>query len=272
MRRKRVIENGGKPDESGYGFLRFEKERYIFRNARHINSHIRSDAVLFPGCNFLSYYPKTLKVLFESLNEKKPMGILYDCCGKPIDDLGEKAKADAIAYRLNVTLNAAGVKEIVMVCPNCISFLKDKLDAKIVSVYAKLKELGPEDGIVNSEVNEFEDGEINIFPPCPDRRSKELLSDISEFLPKQYRTVDEVQCCGFGGCAGIKEPGLAKALPNSIKEKCGSKVYTYCATCSGSLKTAGCKEVWHVLTKILKTNEEPDVRHSLLNRLSGILK
>ena len=52
------------------------------------------------------------------------MGVLFDCCGKPVSELGLEEQEGKIIRRLNERLRAADIQEIVMLCPNCYYFLK----------------------------------------------------------------------------------------------------------------------------------------------------
>ena len=70
------------------------------------------------------------------------MGVLFDCCGKPVAELGLKRDEEEIAGRINENLRKAGAEEAVMLCPNCYEFLKDKLEVKVISIYEKLARLG----------------------------------------------------------------------------------------------------------------------------------
>ena len=56
--------------------------------------------ILFPGCNFPSFYPKTMKKLVKLLKEHG-IGVAYDCCGKPIAELGLEADEKRIIQRIN---------------------------------------------------------------------------------------------------------------------------------------------------------------------------
>ena len=69
-----------------------EKANYIFRNYKHVTS----GRVVFTGCNFPSYFPKTTKYLADLLEKKAGIGIIYDCCGKPIAELGLEKEEQAI--------------------------------------------------------------------------------------------------------------------------------------------------------------------------------
>ena len=66
-----------------------EKKDYIYKNYRNATGK----CILFPGCNFPSFYPKTMKKLVKLLKEHG-IGVAYDCCGKPIAELGLEAALD----------------------------------------------------------------------------------------------------------------------------------------------------------------------------------
>ena len=137
IRRQQVKEAGGRIPEKGYGMLLWEKEDYKFR--RYTGT---GKTALFFGCNFPSFYPETTRYLGKLLAEKADAFSVFDCCGKPIAELGLEEKETVILERLNKKLLEAGVREVVMVCPNCYAFLKDKLSVPVISIYEKLQELG----------------------------------------------------------------------------------------------------------------------------------
>ena len=107
-RRELVTANKGKVAADGYDMLIKEKQNYIFRNYRNLTS----GSVLFPGCNFPSFYPQTTKKLSALLKKEAGIGTVYDCCGKPIAELGLKAQEEKIIERMNRELKEAGVKAI----------------------------------------------------------------------------------------------------------------------------------------------------------------
>lgn len=204
MRRRQVKENGNKLKASGYEMLIKEKENYIFKNYKNGNTK----SVLFPGCNFPSFYPETTKYLVQKLQEAG-IGVVYDCCGKPIAELGMEQSEKIIIERLNRRLQDAGIEELIMLCPNCYMFLKPYLDVRMVSIYDKLQELG---------WGRMVEEDVTIFPPCPDRESKEILEGMRPFLKGKVELVDNVQCCGLGGCAARNESELVEEMIEDIKK------------------------------------------------------
>lgn len=252
MRRRQTEENGGKPPGKGYGMLLKEKRRYQFRN----DQNQTGKTILFPGCNFPAYYPQTTKYLAELLWKKAGIGVVFDCCGKPIAELGMRRDEERIIGELNDRFTRAGIEEVIMVCPNCYDFLKGKLQARIVTIYEKLKELG-----LGRELS----GDIRLYLPCPDRSSGEFLAKIEDFLTREPDVVRDVQCCGLGGCGRVLEPQIAQEMLQTLQP--GEKIYTYCASCCGAFTRRGDLCVRHVLAEILGINEQADAKNALLNRM-----
>jgi Fe-S oxidoreductase len=149
-----------------------------------------------------------------------------------------------------------------MVCPNCYEFLKGRLEARVVSIYEKLTELGLGDRITGGSF---------VFMPCPDRESGELLSQIEcGFAENKYECIETVQCCGLGGNAGVLESELAQNMASGLKDK--GTVCVYCASCAGKLKRDGVRDVRHILAEILGTHEDPDTGKSMINRIFTKMK
>ena len=119
LREERVKADGGKVKEAGYGMLIAEKKDYLFKNYK--NGQKKS--VLFPGCNFPSFFPKTTDYLISLLAEKADMGVVFDCCGKPVLELGMAKDSEQGMEKLKSRLLAAGAEELVVLCPNCYYFL-----------------------------------------------------------------------------------------------------------------------------------------------------
>lgn len=253
MRRVQVQQDDGVFVNKKYKRTISEKEDYQYRNYKHITEK----SILFPGCNFPSVYPKTTKKLAELLQEAAGIGIIYECCGKPIADIGMKEKEGKIVQGIEERLLTANVTEVITLCPNCYEYLKKNISIEVVNIYEKLRELELGDKISGGEL---------LFRPCPDREKKEWLSDIEYFMESSCSLIENIQCCGLGGNGGVLEPELAKGFAVELKDISGI-IYTYCGSCSGNLTRNGCKQVRHVLPEILGTHEKPDTIKSLINRM-----
>lgn len=252
MRREQVERQGGRLREKGTGLLLLEKKRYLYKNYRNQTE----GTVLFPGCNFPSFYPQTTKYLAGLLRRKAGIGIVFDCCGKPLAELGLMAEEERIIRELDARFRDSGIREIIALCPNCFHFLKDRLQVKVTGIYEKLGELG-----LGKQIEE----ELSVFLPCPDRAGRELLGQISCFLDNPPVLCGQGQCCGLGGGASFRERELSDRMAGELR---GEKhLAVYCASCAGNLIRKGCGDTEHILVKILGTGEKADTAHSLANRI-----
>ncbi len=263
MRTEIVCENSGKLQ--GYWALRLEKNNYKFKNYRKG----KKKSVLFPGCNYPSLFPKTLEKLM-GLMQQHEVGVVFDCCGKPIAELGLQKEENAIIEALTRRLQENEIEEMIVLCPNCYYYLAEKISIPVVSIYEKL----PEFGIKYPPAAIKKD--FHLFLPCPDRKSKQLLSSIQPFLPGQIHEIQEIQCCGLGGAAPAKESQYTAVLTERLRvykqtKQC-ENIYVYCASCAGSFKRKKIEGVHHVLSDILQTNEQADSTHSLYNRVKCVWK
>ena len=255
LRRDSVADNGGKIAEKGYTALIAEKKDYLFRNEKKAGKK----SVLFPGCNFSSFFPETTAYLTKLLKETADIGVLYDCCGKPVSELGLAKEAAQSLDGLRQRMEKLGIEEIIVLCPNCYHFLQPRLDIPVVSIYEKLRELG-----LGRKITE---DKVHLFVPCPDKATLELERSILPFVDGEWENIRGIQCCGLGGCAAGKEPEISGSFAAKLKEKNLPNVYTYCASCAGKFRRGGVENVHHVLVEILGTNEKAEQSfRSLWNR------
>ena len=255
LRTKIVEDGGGKLPDNSYDGLVLEKSPYKFANYRHANKN----SVLFTGCNFPSFYPETTEKLVAAF-KKHGVGVIYDCCGKPIEELGLVEEAAGIIARINEKLKAAGVEQVVMACPNCYYFLKGRIDAEVVSVYEKMKELGMG--------TTFKKDRIPVFYPCPDREDKKFMEDMRDFLDGEIvDAFSDVQCCGLGGCAAGKQADVVQKLVDKVKASDETELYAYCASCICSFRRRGYEEAKHILALLMEVDEKvPLGKTPILNR------
>lgn len=254
--RQEIVEKGGgKLPDNSYDGLLLEKSPYKFANYRHASKK----AVFFTGCNFPSFFPETTDKLVEEF-KKRDVGVVYDCCGKPIEELGLKEEAAGIIERINNRLKVAGVEQVVMACPNCYYFLQGRLAAEIVSVYDKMAELGIGEG--------FEKERIPTYYPCPDRNDRSFAKGLEHFVKgEMVDAFSHVQCCGLGGCAAGKEADVAQALTDLVKASDEDELYTYCASCICSFRRRGYEKAKHILPILMGIDEKvPLGKTPILNR------
>ena len=254
LRTEGIRQNGGRPENlSDYPAL-LKKRNLLYRN----NRHAKGESLVFFGCNFPAFYPKTTKYLVELFKEK---GIPYsfDCCGKPLHDLGLMEDADFVIKRLENLIRKKGIREVIMVCPNCYYFLRDKVSVPVTTIYEKLGQMGI--GLFGLSSGQF-------FLPCPDREEKKILQDIEGLSNTSLKELPFSMCCGLGGSAYSKERDLATGFAKQIKNLKGEDpLYVYCASCGGNLSRQGIRDVRHVLSELLGVCEAADFSHQTGNRM-----
>ncbi len=272
--------------EKGYGLMVLEKDNYKFRswskkpsglkeNKKILRTKIvgtkneineMGNSLIFPGCNFMSFFPKTTDRL-QKIAEDNGYFIAGDCCSKPLYEVGLTEKARKNTDKLKENLKKRNISEIICVCPNCFYFFRTmglQKEFSIVMIYDKLsglKDSQSEDGMLH--INK--DTEIKtMYLPCPDYKSHEILSEVLRLTGENPEIINDVICCGAGGGAFMKDKDVTEGLSESMGKY--SDVFTYCATCTGTFKRQGVS-VNHVLPYLLGSPEEPDTEKSLINRM-----
>ena len=253
MRRERASSEEKTSIERTYKGLISEKRDYRFRNWKNVSK----GSVFFPGCNFPSMYPKTNAALVK-LFSKHGIGTVYECCGKPIAELGLADDEERILDNIRKRLNDAGVNEIITACPNCWDFFGDRLGVRVRSVYDKISELGEGKTLK---------GDMKFYLPCPDRYEQKWIEEIKPFINGTVTINDSVQCCGLGGSAMKHEKELADGFVQKLGESTDYKLFTYCASCTGRFRRGGLRSIDHVLPLIMGTDEQPDTTKSYINRV-----
>ncbi len=239
---------------SGYQVLRGEKVNYKFKNYKRVKK-----SVLFLGCNYPSLFPDTASQLIKIMDEAG-IGSVFDCCGKPIMELGLESEAKKIIEKLNQKFHKHGIEELVVVCPNCYYYLRDKIEIPIVNIYEKLIE-------INSDIQAIEvEDAAQVFVPCPDRKEEKWLGDIQRLTQLRLPKVEGIQCCGLGGVASSSEPEYPEIMAGKLKER-NRETYVYCASCAGSFTRNGIENVYHILNEIVGSTEAPDIKSSMINRM-----
>lgn len=239
--------------EKTYKGVFSEKRNYKFRNWKHITE----GSVFFPGCNFPSLFPKTAAKASQIFAEHG-IGTVYDCCGKPIAELGCLDDENRIIDEIKAKLQENNITEIILACPNCRGHFGDRLGIKVTGIFAKLKELG---------IGQMYEGDVKFFVPCPDREMKKWVDEISPFINGNISYVEGIQCCGLGGNAIAAEPKISREFTEKFKANESEHVYTYCASCTGRIKRNGFDSIDHIITKVLGTDEKPDTSISYVHRV-----
>ncbi|MBQ6900451.1 MAG: TIGR04282 family arsenosugar biosynthesis glycosyltransferase [Firmicutes bacterium] len=241
--RARQTELEKKEPGKGYDGILFEKNPYKFAGYKKG----KGETVIFPGCNFPAFFPETMDKI-EEIAEKNGFGVIYDCCQKPVRELGMLEAADNNLQRLRKYIKENDVKEIVTMCPNCYHTLKSYVDIPVRSIYSKLLEIG--------EGQTIKCDKMPVYLPCPERSDNGFMADIEKFVDGHIEfAYKEVECCGLGGCAGIKEPEIAEKMVGKAISK-EQPLYTYCASCISNFRRKGKEDSYHILPMILGVDEK----------------
>ena len=257
LRRERVTGGEKQSVEKKYKSLIREKRDYIYRNWKNATS----GTVFFPGCNFPSMYPKTNSEIVRLLRDHG-IGTVYECCGKPIAELGLEDDEVRIIEKIRGKLSENNINEIVTACPNCRDFFGDRLGVRVTSIFSKFTELG---------LGKAVDGDFAFYVPCPDRTARKWIEEIRPFINGKIDCIEGVQCCGLGGSAAVSEPDITDTFTENLRnitaEAGDSEIVTYCASCTGRFRRSGFGSIDHFLTRVMGTDEAPDTKKSYLNRV-----
>ena len=261
----------------------FEKTNYVFKNWHHAGA----GTVVFPGCGFTSFFPKTLAALKDALRPSPDVSFAIDCCGLPLLGLKGPEAYRAELSRVEGRLVHLGAREVVPLCPNCGSAFSEALDRPVsqITIYALLREFS-ERGVVNC-AHIAEPGAV--FVPCPDRAHREWLDDLAYFLKPSVFVSECSACCGAAFELSQPEASFvaAKRVLESAACECACAgvdepvLYVYCASCAGKLERArrrcsdglaGSVRVVHVLSALMGVDEMPAISTTVVNRAKAAIR
>ena len=261
----------------------FEKTNYLFKNWRYASA----GTVVFPGCGFTSFFPKTLAALKDALRPVPGVSFAIDCCGLPLEGLKGPEAYRAELSRVEERLVRVGAREVVPLCPNCGSAFAEALGRSVsqVTIYAFLREL-TERGLIDC-ARVVTPGAV--FVPCPDRAHREWLDDLAYFLEPSIFVSECSACCGAAFELSRPEASMtaAKRVLETAARECACAgvdepvLYVYCASCAGKLERArrqcsgglaGSVRVVHVLSALMGVDEVPTVSTTVLNRAKAAIR
>jgi Fe-S oxidoreductase len=196
------------------------------------------DTVLFPGCALPGTRPRVVEALHAHLAKSVAhLGLVLSCCAKPSHDLGRSAFFVDRFGALREGLLAAGVRRVLVACPNCQAmFTRYGEGLACGSVYEFMAENGAPPGLRESRA-------ATIHDPCPTRAmparsaavralARGLGLTLSEMPSREARTI----CCGEGGGVGLAAPELAgQWTARRVEEAAGRLLLTSCAGCAAYL-------------------------------------
>ncbi|MFQ5762485.1 MAG: (Fe-S)-binding protein [Candidatus Bathyarchaeia archaeon] len=211
-----------------------------------------SSTVFFPGCSMATFSPKLTRAVFKRISSNiESLGLVIDCCHKPIRDLGLQKRYEDAVNVLDKKLDEMNASKVITACPMCHSTLTDCLRNKeVVTVYELLNE---SDIQTTNEV-------VTIHDSCADRDKGVVGSKVRGIL-KGFNIVEMEHsreksiCCGAGGLMSAVDQDLALSLVKTrldeAKATNASNLVVYCVTCANMLQAQPSSvKVTHVLNMI----------------------
>lgn len=236
-------EQGGGEFRQHAGLLRYES---LGTSPRFSWSGLPAgcDTVFFPGCAMSGSRARRVIQTYQHLRTMIPtLGLVLDCCTKPSHDLGRRRYFHRLFGALRGSLEARGVRTVLVACPSCYRVWSDYGGSIAVrSVYEQLAAGPPVHRAGREEV-------LTMHDPCPTRNDTGVHLAVRSMLTAMGFTVQEMKhhgrktvCCGEGGAACHVAPAMAGNWTLiRASEADGRQIITYCAGCTsflGRLTTA----------------------------------
>ncbi|MCX8030413.1 MAG: (Fe-S)-binding protein [Thermodesulfovibrionales bacterium] len=226
----------------------------------------KSQVLFYPGCAVQYIFPQIGEALVRILNYYDVSVLVPDlnrCCGVPAASMG-----DLELYKKMVNENldffeSTKMPIIITCCPTCEYGLKDlgfritgrAFSGKIIDILIFLEENLELDIVTSLK------GKMSLHLPCHyDTHKSNLPSKfLNDHIKADYVTLDNQDCCGFGGTFNLKFYKKSKAisLPKAeeIKAKKIDYLFTPCPGCIMQLTDAlisaqANTEVFHPIEKI----------------------
>jgi fumarate reductase (CoM/CoB) subunit B len=248
----------------------------IYRDTYHIDYRDlvkdKCETLFFPGCAQASYAPEMTRASFDWLSEGSgTVGLLPDCCGLPLVQMGAAGRAAQYMATLRQSVNATGARRIVTVCPTCHCHLQGQpwlAGTEVVSLYQLMAEVG-----VRAPASRLR--KMTIHDSCPERWVK--LGGYTRKILGNYDVVEMVHsgvetiCCGAGGLVGIADPAScfrqAEVRMAEFRQVSAARCITYCMTCALTLSAAAPDKVRHILELVFNL----PVDYAEIQRRSGAM-
>jgi len=205
------------------------------------------ETVLFPGCAFPGTRPDRTKEIFERLRKEDPcLGIVLDCCGRISQGLGRDAFSRAMMDEMGAYLVEHGVREVIVVCPNCYDMFKEYGTGLHVRMVYEVLPMAQDASSGNRR-------EVVLHDPCGTRFHSDCHDAVRRHLDRagvvfhdMDRTREQTLCCGSGAGVDVLSPDLAgRWTERTAAEVKGRMVATYCAGCARKMDAHS--ETVHVL-------------------------
>ncbi|MBW6521454.1 MAG: (Fe-S)-binding protein [Desulfoarculaceae bacterium] len=206
------------------------------------------ETVFFPGCSLPGTRPEATWWLYRQLSKQVPhLGVILDCCHKPSHDLGRHPFFVDQFKAINDRLMTAGVRQIIVACPNCYKIFQEYASGISVSTAWELLA----ESLPDLHLSAITPVQVTLHDPCPLRDNQDIQQAVRSLISGQGLKIREMRhskkrtvCCGEGGSVGSVHPELASRWGKIRRQEAGDDpVITYCAGCAGFLSRAGIKTI-----------------------------
>lgn len=199
----------------------------------------------FPGCSMMGYSPELILRVYRWLKKADPsIGLVSGCCGHPTLALDDMARFEAYQRKVGGEMRRAGLKKLIVCCPNCEETLRNIKWLTVRSIWSMLDE-------ANFTVDASGDAKYVLHDPCPTRRDPDTQEAFRRVIKRcsvnweEYPSSrDKALCCGKIKMLMVLDPETGhKVLERRISESDNNNVLTYCFSCADSFRGAGCNAV-----------------------------
>jgi Fe-S oxidoreductase len=226
--------------------------------------------VLFPGCGAIGKAPQTIKKLYASLQQKwpEPLGLVLDCCLKISHDLGRQDFFTQQFTILRERLQAAGITEVVTLCPSCTEVFRNHSDFIVTPVYHYL-------AAESETANSRPAARYAVHDACVLRQDSKTQTAVRHLLTNSGATLaplplegEHTVCCGEGGAAWC----LDKELPARYRERrmqgCVATMVVYCYACRDFIDPKDEDGIVHILELVFGSENRYPGWRTWINRWS----
>lgn len=235
----------------------------LFRKSYGLDCHpfVRDGAkVLYmPGCSLLNEGFELTEPALHWLEGffGQPAGLLPDCCGMPLAEMGQHARFAAYEEYFWNRVERMGAEELVVACPNCLGKLEQRGRARGVRV-RMLYELMAQAGVAaQADFTGF--SSVAVHDSCPARGTQAaswVRSILRSYeLREMAHCCDDSLCCGSGGAVALYDFSLhdirAERRRSEFADTGADACVCYCmSSCSTLQFSEGAGRVVHLLEMV----------------------
>lgn len=189
----------------------------------------------FPGCSLAAYGPELTREIFQTMDELAENGVTMvdSCCGSSLKSAGFFDRAEALCDRNADELLAAGVRELVCVCPGCANDMKKALEKRGLKIDVRLLASWLTDhGFTPKRA--LPETPLCLSKSCQDRDGT-YLEETKEVLGLPEETTSIFRgCCGAGGAVSAFDPARQEQQADDKLSFApdGATVISMCPTCT----------------------------------------